>query len=527
MRKLKQKNLVALMRKFSLGGCFAALFMALCISACSDDDDTTKAVFPEKQTVNCVYGDTKELNFEASANWQLTSSATWCRFVNDGYEDYSLSGTAGKQTVTLKITDEAVAFDAPTVARLTMTIGAEKAIIADVVRDNKMRELKIYDMEGNEIHEIEVGYDNYKPFQVKANFRFAATNRPEWLEIAGNAIVGTANEMTKGEVQVSKKSPYAKYEQSGTLTFADEDGVKSFSFPLVYAGMDPKSIEIQSPTTDTWNWEVSLDGQVFTNTGSVGSNSSSTYNKFVPYTVQALNDKVVPVYMAKIEYINQLTGETEVAMDIAGVNGAEIDWMKISDDKKGNLRLTVDEASEKSEGYVLIFSEAAYEEIKNDLENKLIKTNEKGEPDFNDIYLDNNLLIHFVQKEKKQEVAQAFKVTYSLDYGVTKIELTCTKVTDADILDKYPGLNEIYTVEWPADYVGNGVEIDPLEGEVETDWSYVLMCGSEDKSNDTDYIEPSASVVTVYAVPRTTEYHLQIKKDSETTKVLIITPNYN
>ena len=53
------------------------------------------------------------------------------------------------------------------------------------------------------------------------------------------------------------------------------------------------------------------------------------------------------------------------------------------------------------------------------------------------------------------------------------------------------------------------------------------MCGSEDKSNDTDYIEPSASVVTVYAVPRTTEYHLQIKKDSEITKVLIITPNYN
>lgn len=64
--------------------------------------------------------------------------------------------------------------------------------------DNKMRELKIYDMEGNEIHEIEVGYNNYKPFQIKANFRFAATNRPEWLEIAGNAIVGTANEMTKG-----------------------------------------------------------------------------------------------------------------------------------------------------------------------------------------------------------------------------------------------------------------------------------------------------------------------------------------
>ena len=65
MRKFKQRNLVAHIRKFSLESCFTALFMALCISACSDDDDAAKVVFPEKQTVNCVYGDTKELNFEA------------------------------------------------------------------------------------------------------------------------------------------------------------------------------------------------------------------------------------------------------------------------------------------------------------------------------------------------------------------------------------------------------------------------------------------------------------------------------
>ena len=39
MRKLKQKSVVAPMRKFCLGSCFTVLFMALCISACSDDDD--------------------------------------------------------------------------------------------------------------------------------------------------------------------------------------------------------------------------------------------------------------------------------------------------------------------------------------------------------------------------------------------------------------------------------------------------------------------------------------------------------
>ena len=53
MRKLKQKSVVAPMRKFCLGSCFTVLFMALCISACSDDDDDAeKSVFPEKQTVS-------------------------------------------------------------------------------------------------------------------------------------------------------------------------------------------------------------------------------------------------------------------------------------------------------------------------------------------------------------------------------------------------------------------------------------------------------------------------------------------
>ena len=519
MRKLKQKNLVALMRKFCLEGCFTALFMALCISACSDDDDdAVKAVFPEKQTVNCVYGDTKELNFETNADWQLTSSATWCRFVNDGHEDYSLSGTAGKQTVTLKITDEAVAFDAPTVARLTMMIGAEKAIIADVVRDNKMRELKIYDMEGNEIHEIEVGYNNYKPFQIKANFRFAATNRPEWLEIAGNAIVGTANEMTKGEVKVIENSQYVKYVQNGTLTFADEDGVMSYSFPLVHKGMDPKSIKILDSNPTPWNWEVSLDGKTFTQTSGAGTGTStttSTYNKFVPYTVQALNDEVVPVYIQKVVEWGM------VQMKIGEEDG--VDWMRLEDDGKGNLRLKVDESSEEREGYVLVLPKALYEEIKDELWENLIEMDmETYEQDINYIYQNNNLLINFVQKEKKQETAQAFKVTYF--NGVSMQEVACSKVTDPDIIDLYSGVSDIYTVEYPA----AAIEIDPLLGDLEIDWNFKVM------RNGTDITETriceggtSSTSISAWEEEVTEEFHILFEKDGKTKKVLIVTPNYN
>ncbi len=54
------------------------------------------------------------------------------------------------------------------------------------------------------------------------------------VEVAGNAIVGTVNEMTKGEVKVIDNPLYAKYVQNGTLTFADEDGGYVLFIPFWY-----------------------------------------------------------------------------------------------------------------------------------------------------------------------------------------------------------------------------------------------------------------------------------------------------
>lgn len=516
MRKFKQKNLIALMRKFSLGSCFTALIMVLSISACSDDDDdAAKTVFPEKQTVNCVSGDTKELSFNASADWQLSSSATWCRFVKDGNEDYSLSGTAGTQTVTLKITTEALTFDAPSVAHLTMMIGANKAIIADVVRDNMDRELKIYDMEGNEIHEIEVGYNDYSSFQVKANFRFAATNRPEWLNIAGNAIVGSINEMVKGEVQVIDNPQYAKYAQRGELTFADEYGIKSYTFPVVYKGMDPDKIKILN--ANPWNWEVSLDGKTFTQTSSTGASAStttSTYRNFIPFTVQALNDDVVPVYIQKVvEY-----GMTK--MRIGEEEG--VDWMELVDYHDGNFRLTVSESSEQREGYVVVLPRAIYEDHKSDLWSYLIEMNmETYEQELKYTIQQNNLLINLVQKEKKQVVDQAFKVTY-YDSSWEKHDIICTKVTDEKIIKLYPDVSDIYTMKWPN--TKQGVDIDPLEGAFESDWNFKVMRDDIDITDEKICEGSSTSLNAYIEGTLIEEFHILIQKNAVTIKVLIVTP---
>ncbi len=523
MRKFKQEIPFVLIKKFCLNGFFAVLTMAFSMSACSDDDnDEAAAAFPAKQTVSCKEGETKELTFDVSANWQLTSSATWCRFVADGVEDYSLSGSAGKQTVTLKITNESLKFDESTVAQLVMIIGANKAIVADVVRDNKDRSLKIYDMDGNEIQQIEVGYADYLSFTVEANFHFAATNRPEWLDIAGNAIVGSANKSVTGRVKIVDDAQFVKYVQNGELTFADENGIESYTFPLVYKGMNPETIIIQN--ANPWNWEVTLDGKTFTQTsssGASGTTSTSTYNNFVPVAIQALNDDFVPVYIQKVvEY-----GMTQ--MRISGED--DVDWMHLDDKSgKGDARLTVDATAEEREGYVLVFPRAEYDKIKGDLWGNLIEMDmETYEPDIKYTYQQNNLVMHVIQKEKKQVVEQAFKVTY-LDpsAGWATVEVECTKVTDADILAEYQGINDVYTMEWPSN---NSFEVDPLEGDFGENWYYQLMRDGKDITSE-DIVEPMEKSCNFFLSDPSSlaePLHLLIMKNDEIVKVLIITSRNN
>lgn len=411
MKKFRLKPLRELQQKFSMNWFFIGLVMALSVSACSDDDDEVTPTFPAKQTIDTNADKTHEFTFDAGANWQLTSSAIWCRFVVDGEEEYSLSGNAGKQTITLKITDEAQKFDARTTAQLTLMMGENKAIIADVVRNAKGRELKIYDENGNEIEKIEVGYDDYKSFIVKANFRFAATNRPEWLEIAGNAIVGSASDQkgVTGKVKVVTDPKYSKYEQTGgTITFADDEGLASYTIPLVYKGMDRDDIVVTAPTANKWNWVVSLDGKTFSQEGSSGasaSTSTTTYKNGLPFTIQAYNDEFTTVYIE--DYKGSFTPDA-------------YDWIELKG-QKGNMRLVVT-PSDRGEriGYVLSFPNQVYDEIKDNLIGNIMQN---GEIKYE--YEQKYLLIQFTQKDK----GSSSEVQFTATNAQTAQPIECTEYT--------------------------------------------------------------------------------------------------
>jgi hypothetical protein len=522
MKKFRLKPLGELWEKFSMNWFFIGL-LTLCVSACSDDDDDVVPTFPEKQTINTEANKTHELTFDAATNWQLTTSATWCRFVVDGGEEFSLSGGAGKQTITLKVTDEAQSAMEKTMAQVTLAMGNERAIIANVVRSVKGFELKIYDEEGNEIQEITAGYKEYKSFVVKANFHFAATNRPEWAEIQGGAIVGSATKEVTAGVQIVNEAKYAKYEQKGKITFADDKGLYAIDIPLVYNGMNRDEIEISGPSA--WNWEVSLDGQTFTqtsNSGITGSTTSSIYNDFVPFTIQAYADDFVIVYVEEKQlYPGSWTFWASSEED------GDIDWMHIKrDDKnKSNVRIMVDAAEQEQKGTILAFPRAVYNQIKgNDLLDNLTDSEYNPETSmFNReikyIYEQENMLIKFTQKEKKENEEKALKITdQSTGADIAYTELTGD---DAAYYSSEYGAKGVYTIN--SERLSSTILIDSY---IELD-NYALFYGDDNiTESNSELDENTPNRIAVWGFADLTKELVVVMRNATWSdiKVLVIRP---
>lgn len=62
----------------------------------------------------------------------------------EGVKEYSISGKAGKQTVTIGISDEGQDYDNTTVASITISMNGQEAVLAEVTRNATGRTLKLY-----------------------------------------------------------------------------------------------------------------------------------------------------------------------------------------------------------------------------------------------------------------------------------------------------------------------------------------------------------------------------------------------
>lgn len=370
-----------------------ALVSVTLFTACSSDDDAVTPVFPQVQTIAGEAGAELDFTFDANESWSLSSDKIWCKLVQGEKADaFVLNGTAGKQTIKVKITDDDASNDM-SVAQLFLNMGGQKVAIAEVKRSAAGYDLKVYDVDGNDITKtgITVGYNVYTKFTVKSNYRFAVTNTPAWVDLEGGFLVGTPNKDAVGGVAfkenqgVSAKYAIAK-DGNYTITFTSEDGKAAVTIPVIYNGMTTSTMDVTYPTSSQWAvWNVSLDGKVFTQNGSSlngGDTNDFTFYNFVPFTLKTLGDAYQLVVFDKKE--DGLREETSGAVKLQG--------------EKGDVKLTVAPLGSGSREFlVYALPQSVFESLENGLDGML-------EEDFMTVKSDYDryFLMDVVQKEKKK-----------------------------------------------------------------------------------------------------------------------------
>ena len=370
-----------------------ALVSVTLFTACSSDDDAVTPVFPQVQTIGGAAGAELDFTFDANESWSLSSDKIWCKLVQGEKADaFVLNGTAGKQTIKVKITADDASKDM-SVAQLFLNMGGQKVAIAEVKRSAADHILKVYDAAGNDITEtgITVGYNVYTKFTVKSNYRFAVTNTPAWVDLEGGFLVGTPNKAVVGGVSfkenqgVSAKYAIAK-DGNYTITFTSEDGKAAVTVPVIYNGMTTSTMDVTYPTSSQWAvWNVSLDGKVFTQNGSSlngGDTNAFTFYNFVPFTLKTLGDAYQLVVFEKKEN---------------GLFEAETGAVKLQGEK-GDVKLTIDALSSGSREFlVYALPQSVFESLENGLDGMLENNFTTVKSDY-----DRYFLMDVVQKEEKK-----------------------------------------------------------------------------------------------------------------------------
>lgn len=380
-----------------------ALVSVTLFTACSSDDDAVTPVFPQVKPISGEAGEVKEFTFEANESWSLSSDKIWCKLVQGEKADvFVLNGTAGKQTIKVKITDDDASNDM-SVAQLFLNMGGQKVAIAEVKRSAAGYKLQVFDAAGKDITEtgITVGYKNlagqpiYNKFTVKSNYRFAVTNTPAWVDLEGGFLVGTPNKDAVGGVSFKENqgvsAKYAIKDGNYTITFTSEDGKAAKTVPVIFEGMPEDMMEITYPNkkyASEWNvWNVSLDGKVFTQNGSSlngGETNDFTFHNFVPFTLKTLDDAYQLVVFEKTK--NGLRKDQTGAVKLQG--------------EKGNVKLTIEPLNSGSRTFVVYaLPQAKYKELENGN-----GPDDMLENNYTDVKIDYNncFLMEVKQKEEKK-----------------------------------------------------------------------------------------------------------------------------
>lgn len=424
--------------------------------ASCESEEAPAGVIPNAKEIICNAGDRPSFSFYVEGSWQLSSDATWCKFITSAGEVLDMSGNAGSHTINLRITDENIK-DKPTFANITMKMGSNTGIIARVERGANKLYMRIYDITDTPINAIEIGYVDWVPFRIEANFRFAAVDYPEWVEFEGGAVTGVPGEQTEAMVRIvsnGEREQFPITEEDGyTITFSDESGDNIFTFPITYKGMSNFDLTFEGPTKENFGWEVSLDGNTFRQTDS-STGMAVSYENELQYTITSFNNDYEILLFEKV-------------VD-RGIPTYELDakWMSFN---KETATLTVDATNDTRYGMVMALPRGTYNKIRADIMGSIFELDYTSGIGLQTVifeYMD-FVLIEFTQTDFNERGAYDGMYVY---HSLTAYEIPCEPYTNAEIISEY-GAEQAFTCPFPLPRDGKtpSIIIDPRIEEWTTD----------------------------------------------------------
>lgn len=401
---------------------FCVLTLCCVMAGCSDDDNTPqKPTFPELQKINCEVGQTTEIEFEASADWKLTSSSLWCQFIIDDEAMNSCSGTAGKQKVEIQINDNASELNKAYKAEISLWMNGFSNVIFEVTRPTEGYHLVLKDEKGNiftEENPLTISYDGKESYSVEANFDWKFSKWPEWMSASTSS--GAAGDNSR-KISPAIASGHTKNANTGVLTFVNAEGEELVKVPVKYEGIPEDKIEF-STGTNRWNWSFSADGKTYAS--SSGTSGSTTWlDAPLPLTVVAKADNY------KI-----------VCLEVVGGLYKHVDaknWYEVSDAKNGSIQITAaaNKGEDERKGCLMIFPTVIYNQIGDNKFDEMVIPNGVMNTSYEDKY---------TAIEYKQSGAPiGFKIMDESDNRIPVTALTEEGMTEDQLEAKY-GVSNVY-----------------------------------------------------------------------------------
>ena len=308
---------------------FAAAFVVGIAAMVACQKEQMKPVFPEEVKESVESSTTVELSFEANMDWVLTVPQETIAYFwledAEGNKLAKLEGTAGKQTVTIGISEEPN-FDNDVVCNVTLTMGEQSSVIATYTLPKAQRVFNAFpckitdgdltwkeegglDYSNEAVTEATLVYNDVygivMPFIFESNFNYEVV-APEWVlvENSGEETVGN-----KGTCTVRVSVNYANVPE-GTNSAALQ--IKARNTETVVS-----TITLTLPDLSSYlNWDV-LETIEFTGAGKyVGIMEQDSYTSFIT--------------TAKDVKIFAVGNKVQYGMVMGPFAGSDLTWVNIS-----------------------------------------------------------------------------------------------------------------------------------------------------------------------------------------------------